>query len=107
MIQGPFELSVVDNVVENVKRRNDVEALARLLFAMLPGIDLPRALLRGRFTVGCEDVRTVAKPVLRHRIFTNFNADAEGISPDGLVDMLISAIAEPRVEDYKAHPATA
>jgi MoxR-like ATPase len=46
----------------------------------------------------------VAHPVLRHRIFTNFNADAEGVSADRVVDMLIKAVAEPRVEDYRNAP---
>ena len=59
-----------------------------------------RALLHGRFNVSCDDVRAVARPVLRHRIFTNFNADAEGVTPDVLVDRLIAAIPEPPVEDY-------
>jgi len=66
-----------------------------------------RALLHGRFQVGCEDVRAVAKPVMRHRIFTNFNADAEGIEPDRIVEMLLEAVSEPRVEDYKNVPAPA
>ena len=60
-----------------------------------------RALLHGRFNVSTEDVRAVAHPVLRHRIFTNFNADAEGVSADRVVDMLIQAVPEPRVEDYQ------
>jgi MoxR-like ATPase len=63
-----------------------------------------RALLHGRFNVSTDDVRAVAHPVLRHRIFTNFNADAEGVSADRVVDMLIKAVAEPRVEDYRNVP---
>ena len=59
-----------------------------------------RALLHGRFNVACEDVRAVAKPVLRHRLFTNFNADAESITPDNLVDMLLAHVAEPQPADY-------
>jgi MoxR-like ATPase len=59
-----------------------------------------RALLHGRMQVSCEDVRGVAHPVLRHRIFTNFNADAEGVTPDDIVDMLVREVAEPREEDY-------
>jgi len=59
------------------------------------------ALLHGRLTVSCDDVRHVSKPVMRHRIFTNFNADAEGITPDRIVEMLVEAIPEPRVEDYR------
>jgi MoxR-like ATPase len=61
-----------------------------------------RALLHGRFNVSADDVRAVAHPVLRHRIFTNFNADAEGVTADHVVDMLLKAVPEPRIEDYKA-----
>src|SRR5262249_46019003 len=41
-----------------------------------------RAVLHGRYYVSCEDVRSVAPAVLRHRIITNFAAEAEGIKPD-------------------------
>jgi MoxR-like ATPase len=64
-----------------------------------------RALLQGRFNVAADDVRAVAHPVMRHRIFTNFNADAEGVTPDKVVEMLLKAVAEPRAEDYKNEPA--
>jgi len=60
-----------------------------------------RALLHGRFNVSADDVRAVAKPVMRHRIFTNFNADAEGLVPDNIVEMLLKGVPEPRGEDYK------
>ena len=52
------------------------------------------AILEGRLNVSCEDVRQVAKPVLRHRIFTNFNADAEGIGPDQVIEKLIGMVPE-------------
>ena len=65
-----------------------------------------RALLHGRFNISCEDVRAVAKPVIRHRIFTNFNADAEGVTSDKIVEMLLAAIPEPKIEDYKDQPQT-
>lgn len=48
-----------------------------------------RALLRGRYAVTTEDIRAVAHPTLRHRVLTNFNAQAEGITPDNIVKMLI------------------
>jgi MoxR-like ATPase len=66
-----------------------------------------RALLHGRFNVSCEDIRGIAKPVLRHRIFTNFNADAEGVSPDKIVEMLVQTVQEPQSGEYKqtAQPA--
>jgi len=52
------------------------------------------AILGGRLNVGVDDVRAVAKPVLRHRLFTNFNADAEGIGPDQVVEKLLATIPE-------------
>lgn len=60
-----------------------------------------RALLRGRLNVSCDDIRQMAKPVLRHRIITNFNADAEGIDADAVVDKLIAAVKEPDADAYK------
>jgi MoxR-like ATPase len=50
-----------------------------------------RAVLFGRYYVSTEDIRAVAGPVLRHRIITNFNAEAEGIRPDDIVKRLIKA----------------
>jgi MoxR-like ATPase len=51
-----------------------------------------RAVLHGRYYVSCEDVRAVAPPVLRHRIITNFNAEAEGLRPDDIVRRLTELI---------------
>ncbi len=51
-----------------------------------------RAVLHGRYYVSCEDVRSVAVPVLRHRIITNFNAEAEGIKSDDIVRRLADMI---------------
>jgi len=53
-----------------------------------------RAVLHGRYYASCEDVRAVAHPVLRHRIMTNFNAEAEGIKPDWIIQRLIEVVAE-------------
>ena len=52
------------------------------------------ALLNGRLNVSTDDVRWAAKPVLRHRLFTNFNADAEGIGPDQVVERLLDEVQE-------------
>jgi MoxR-like ATPase len=59
-----------------------------------------RAVLHGRLNVSCEDIRTLALPVMRHRIFTNFTADSEGIGPDDLVKQLLAAVPEPSEKDY-------
>jgi len=48
-----------------------------------------RAVLHGRYYASTEDVDAVAYPVLRHRILTNFNAEAEGIKPDDIVRRMI------------------
>ena len=51
-----------------------------------------RAVLHGRYYVSTEDIRSVAGPVLRHRIITNFNAEAEGLKPDDLIERLIKSV---------------
>ena len=56
-----------------------------------------RAILQGRHFVSREDICAVARPVLRHRIRMNFNADAEGITTDDLIGQLIDSL--PDVED--------
>ncbi len=53
-----------------------------------------RALLHGRYNVACEDVKALAMPVLRHRIITNFHADAEGITPEDIVADVLSMVKE-------------
>ncbi|HTK32829.1 MAG TPA: MoxR family ATPase [Candidatus Saccharimonadaceae bacterium] len=51
-----------------------------------------RAVLRGRYAPGIEDVQAVAPSVLRHRIITNFSAEAEGVKPEGIITQLLEAI---------------
>jgi MoxR-like ATPase len=51
-----------------------------------------RAVLMGRFAPGIEDVKAVALAVLRHRIVTNFTAEAEGIKPDRIIEDLLRTI---------------
>lgn len=50
-----------------------------------------RCLLYGRYTPDISDVQAVALPVLRHRLLTNFSAEAEGIKPETIVATLIKA----------------
>ena len=54
-----------------------------------------RALTRGRYHVGFEDIRALAHPVLRHRILKNFHAESEQVSADELVDRLLDAVPVP------------
>ncbi|MBS1716843.1 MAG: MoxR family ATPase [Armatimonadetes bacterium] len=50
------------------------------------------ALLAGRFNVAKEDIRKAVKPALRHRILLNFEADAEGMSADRVLEETIAAV---------------
>ncbi|MEO1512293.1 MAG: hypothetical protein AAFU70_09485, partial [Planctomycetota bacterium] len=47
------------------------------------------ALLHGEHFVRPEDVRAVAHPVLRHRVLTNFNAEADQVGTDQIIDTLL------------------
>ena len=47
-----------------------------------------RALLAGRFNVSKEDLRSSLKPALRHRILLNFEAEADGMTPDKILDQV-------------------
>lgn len=50
-----------------------------------------RAILDGRFTPDLDDVKAVVKPVLRHRLVTNFNAEADGISTLDIIEQLLKS----------------
>ena len=64
-----------------------------------------RALLKGRYHVSTEDIRAVAVPVLRHRVVTNFNAEAEGIKSDSIVKKLIDYIPRQQFEELDKQQA--
>jgi len=55
-----------------------------------------RALMHGRTHVGFDDVRALARPVLRHRVLVNFHAQSEGVRPEQLVDGLLDAVPTPK-----------
>lgn len=50
------------------------------------------ALLDGRFNVSKDDLKRAAKPALRHRILLNFEAEAEGMTPDKVLDEVLEAV---------------
>ena len=50
-----------------------------------------RAALQGRFTPSIDDVNAVALSVLRHRLVTNFSAEAEGVSVDTIIRELLKS----------------
>jgi MoxR-like ATPase len=55
-----------------------------------------RALMDGRPHVQFEDVRALAKPVLRHRILTNFHAESERVTTDSIIDQLLEHVPVPK-----------
>ncbi len=58
------------------------------------------AAMDGRFSVSIDDIRKVAIPVLRHRISTNFQAQAEGQTTETLIKKLLTEVKEPEVAKY-------
>ncbi len=52
-----------------------------------------RALLEGRPTPDLEDVRRLAHPVLRHRLVSNFHAEAENVGKDRIIDLILDEVA--------------
>jgi len=59
------------------------------------------AAMDGRPNVTISDVRRVAVPVLRHRVATNFQAQAEGMSTDDIIEKLVEEVPEPNVPKYE------
>jgi len=43
-----------------------------------------------------KDVQALAKPILRHRVMTNFYAESERINSDAIIDKLIAAVSVPK-----------
>ena len=58
------------------------------------------AAMDGRFSIAIEDIRRVAVPVLRHRISTNFQAQAEGMTSQKIIERLLKEIPEPDVPKF-------
>src|SRR5262249_39578039 len=55
-----------------------------------------RALTTGRVHVDFDDIRSMAHPVLRHRVLTNFRAESEGITTDQIIDQLLEMVPVPK-----------
>ncbi|MFA6930549.1 MAG: MoxR family ATPase [Lentisphaeria bacterium] len=59
-----------------------------------------RAVLQGRINVACSDIKALALPAMRHRIFTSFAADSEGVTVDDIIRKLLILVPEPDEKDY-------
>jgi MoxR-like ATPase len=53
------------------------------------------AMLDGRVHVSTDDIRYVARPVMRHRLATSFRAESDGVTPDHVVEKLFEVVREP------------
>ena len=58
------------------------------------------AAMDGRFSVAIEDIRKVAIPVLRHRVSTNFQAQAEGMTTEDVIERLLREIPTPDIPKF-------
>ena len=54
-----------------------------------------RAWLVGRDYVSPEDIQAIAHDVLRHRVIVNFHGQSEGVTPDAIVDAVLSHVKPP------------
>ena len=68
-------------------------ASPRGLQALVLGVKI-RAILDHRYHVARDDLREMAKPVLRHRLILNFEGQAEGIRADDVIGQVIQSIPE-------------
>jgi MoxR-like ATPase len=62
------------------------------------------AAMDGRFSVAVDDVKKIAVPVLRHRISTNFQAQAEGMTAESVVEKLLQQTPEPEIPKFAKNP---
>jgi MoxR-like ATPase len=58
------------------------------------------AAMNGRFSVAIDDVKKIAVPVLRHRLSTNFQAQAEGMTTEDVILRLLKEVKEPEVSKF-------
>jgi MoxR-like ATPase len=58
------------------------------------------AAMDGRFSVAIDDIKKIAVPVLRHRLSTNFQAQAEGMTTEDVILRLLKEIKEPEVAKF-------
>ncbi len=83
-----------EGAIDSVRRNLRIGASPRGLQALVWGGKV-EALLDNRKAVSIDDIRKVVYPALRHRLILNFEAQAEGIDPDAILDEIIKHVAVP------------
>ncbi len=66
-------------------------ASPRAVQALVIGSKL-RALMQGRANAAVEDVKALARPVMRHRLLLNFDAEADGVKTDHVIDQMLAEL---------------
>jgi MoxR-like ATPase len=84
-----------ENAPELVKKYVAFGASVRAAQYLILGAKA-KALTEGRYHVGFDDIRSLAHPVLRHRVLTNFRAESEGVTSDALIDELLKTVPLPK-----------
>lgn len=84
-------------VAEPTKKYVRFGASPRGIQALILGAKI-RAILDERFHVAREDLKAMAKPVLRHRLILNFEGQAEGVSTDDVIDRILEHVPEDALE---------
>ena len=87
----PVEPGAADFIKQYVSYGASVRAAQALVLGAKA-----RALLQGRAHVGFEDIHALARPVMRHRILLNFQAQSEKITTDQLIDRLVATVPVPK-----------
>ena len=92
------EADLPDFVTENLSWGAGPRAVQNLILGAKA-----RALLHGRNHVTVDDVKTLAFPVLRHRIALNFTAESDGMTTDQVIERLIAETPD-RDDELLSHP---
>lgn len=83
---GEFPLSEVKQYVLYGSGPRGLQSILKLAKA--------RAVLNGRFHVSIADIKTVAKPALRHRLLLNYEGEASGKTVDDIIEGILSAVQQ-------------
>lgn len=91
MMTHPEESESTDSVRRYVRYGSGPRGLQSII-----AVSKVRAICKGRLHVSTGDIAAVAVPALRHRIFLNFEGQAQGVSPDRLIEEIITKLEERR-----------
>ncbi|MFF2752311.1 AAA family ATPase [Psychrobacillus sp. NPDC058041] len=86
------ETSVIPEITQYIQYGSGPRGLQSLI-----KLAKARALIAGRYHVSIADIKSVAKPVLRHRLLLNYEGEAEGKTADNLIDLILQTIKQGQI----------